>query len=235
MAGGKKVWSDSVLVYAIVTILIGLVVGSILYFTYYQDKTQESENDITIEKPENISSTKQTNIPEQVSVKIIYDALHDYEKEIEKQREIEELKQLRVIDDDKKISDIPWGTYFYIHSRSFYKLNLTDKDSFNIFKNRIKIKRSNERGFYSYKNSYFEIHYRDQEDIYLIGFVQENDALSIINLDGMNEKKISIVPRPVDNLDDLVILPINRIENSEKRDVTFSNDAEIDVLDLTLI
>jgi len=172
--------------------------------------------------PEISDSVHHSTSPE-IILNIIAESLDSVRLEL---RDASRLRELLPLEDGKSISETPIGTFFFVSSIDMD----FSKDEFEDFLNRECIERILEYPFSTF--STFEIHYINDRQIYILGFVSVTDAAMISKLNGSDRKKIILSPKPLNGINNLVKLPLNNIIEVDSRRITDNNLDNIYILDV---
>ena len=138
---------------------------------------------------------------------------------IEKLRKQHNLRGLREKDANKRLQRLPSNTYFYLPIDS-----MVDREFVQV----IECKATNNRG-----PEYFEIHKQD-DDYFLLVFVTYEIATNISQLDGEEEKILTVFPYKNQEYNHLALIPFHRLHKAYKRKIYLSEDHFMNVMDIAI-
>jgi len=165
-----------------------------------------------------------------IDLKIYYNAAHNIDSIIESIRANNKLRRLSQTEPLRKIGDLPADTYFFLNSAYIQLSNSSISKTKTLYNEIINRKPTRFRDF----KWFFEFQKYNTNDIYLIGYISEIDASDIFRLDGETEHKILVFGYPTDKMDVLVLLPINRILQSEAGSIALDTKEGVPILDIII-
>ena len=137
-------------------------------------------------------------------------------------RKENEVRSLMPIESGRRISNTPPGTYFFM---SVWFLTKNENNygymlhSINRFPTR---------------SSYLELHYLQEGQLNILGYINSSHIPNISVLDGVSRKEITISPILDEQFNTLIILPMSRVVTSSGREIEISEKKDISVLDLVV-
>lgn len=137
-------------------------------------------------------------------------------------RKQNEVRSLTSIESGRRISNTPPGTYFFMSVLSLRK----DENDYNYMRRSI-------NRFPTY-SSYFELHYLQEGQLNILGYINSSHIPNISVLDGVSRKEITISPILDEQFNTLIILPMSRVVASSDRIIEISEKKDISVLDLVV-
>lgn len=137
-------------------------------------------------------------------------------------RKQNEVRSLMSIESGRRISNTPPGTYFFM---SVWFLS-TDENDYKY------MRRSINR--FPTDSSYFELHYLQEGQLNILGYINSSHIPNISVLDGVSRKEITISPILDEQFNTLIILPMSRVIASSYRTIEISKKKNISVLDLVV-
>jgi len=202
--------------------------------------TTERENN-PIEKNEETKSSDKDSSFSPISIFIKYNLTKNkLEKFLTKIRAENKVRELKTMETGKEAFELPDGIYSFISAllfdSGFYRsisLSLPNKPL--PFYRFIRLTLLHERlSRYRRQDSDFEIHFIDKQNILVLGFTTEKDAAEISYLNGVDKHSIIMSPAIFGEFSSLVVIPANRIIDSNSRSIDVSKDEWYTVLDLVL-
>ena len=139
--------------------------------------------------------------------------------EIRKQNEV---RSLMLIESGKRISNTPPGTYFFMSGWVLRK----DENDYRYMLHSI--------NRFPTHSSYFELHYLQDGQLNILGYINGSHIPNISVLDGVSRKEITISPILDEQFNTLIILPMSRVIASSYRTIEISEKKDILVLDLVV-
>ena len=139
-------------------------------------------------------------------------------------REEEGLRELSALESGKSINDIPNKTVSFV---SVYFLTITPHETFeNILDSKVNRFKSGD--------SYYEIHKIESNIVYLCGFVGAETAYRFNLLDGEYLLDFVLTAVPLNDNDNLVLIPIERIVKSSRREIDIDRNRQLTLLDIQI-
>jgi hypothetical protein len=150
---------------------------------------------------------------------------------VTKLRRSNNLRKITPLESGKTIEETPTGTYFYVYATDLNVYATDLQDGINYLE---RIKKHAIADMVGNVDDYYEVHYVSEDSLYLIGYVSADAASAISKLKGTNENKIVVSTWPWDNIDTLIVLPLNRIINAKLRRISIKEYQHIIVLDVSI-
>lgn len=203
------------------------VLWGLVKYTKNDDNTIKTNILITQDNAYNESTENKINnidsLPP-VSLFIKHDITKINEKStLDSLRTTRKLRKLSTTESGKKVKDIPVNTYFFLLTawieNYHYDRPLEGIQNLEVFR-------------FKSGNSYLEIHKLFNNELHIICFIDEITANQLCSLDGIISYKATITAEPWEQMKSLLSVPINRVIESEPRDIQISENNKITVLDI---
>lgn len=134
------------------------------------------------------------------------------------------LRQLTMWEDGKDLAEIPIRTFCFISTSYFGLQNITS-----------------EQGLISYpvrrtasSRVYFEIHKISLDSYQLIAYVSNETAARLSHLSGLVDVHASLFPMPIEGIQMMVVLPLERLQRAKSREMMLGENSRIEPIDVTL-
>lgn len=134
------------------------------------------------------------------------------------------LRKLIPLETGRSISETPAGTYFFVWPGY---LRFTDGNVEYVLKNSCVSSYTRER-------SDFEMHKISEYQVFLLGYVGNETGAALSNAAKSNRKEITLFSSPLENFQNLAMIPINRIFKSNDREISSPETGDIEVLDMLI-